>query len=98
MMRALTVGANSPAAAVGRGSLVPRVGVPLLGFCLLSALLISRWPLQLSVATVFLFSGPHNWMEFRYFLARMPARWGPLRGFFLLGIGGALALTVGFAA
>jgi hypothetical protein len=44
-----------------------------MSFCLFSALLISWKPLQLSIITVFLFAGPHNWMEFRYFLSRMPA-------------------------
>jgi hypothetical protein len=59
---------------------------------------IAGWaPIGFSIATVFLFAGPHNWLEFRYFLNRMPARWGPLRGFFLLAIAGAIALTAGFA-
>ena len=75
----------------------PRFGVPLLCFCALSALLVSSWPLQLSVATVFLFAGPHNWMEFRFFLARMPARWGSSKPFFAVGLGGVAALTAGYA-
>lgn len=69
-----------------------------LGLALASALLAGWAPLGFSIATVFLFAGPHNWMEFRYFLNRMPARWGPLRGFFLAAIAGALLLTAGFAA
>jgi hypothetical protein len=76
----------------------PRFGVPFLAFCALAALLISRWPLQLSIATVFLFAGPHNWMEFRFFLARMPARWGRSRPFYTVGLGGVFALTVGYVA
>src|SRR5205085_207711 len=75
----------------------PRLGVPFIGFCALSALAISRWPLQLSIATVFLFAGPHNWMEFRFFLARMPARWGRSKPFFSVGLGGVAALTAGYA-
>jgi len=75
----------------------PRLGVPFIGFCALSALAISRWPLQLSIATVFLFAGPHNWMEFRFFLARMPARWGRSKSFFSVGLGGVAALTAGYA-
>src|SRR5205823_137985 len=51
-----------------------------------------------SIVTVFLFAGPHNWVEFRYFLAKMPAHWGPLRSFFLLAIGGVIALSALFAA
>jgi hypothetical protein len=55
-------------------------------------------PLQASVWTVFLFAGPHNWMEARYFLARMPVRWLQARAFFLTGIGGALLLAASQAA
>jgi hypothetical protein len=54
-------------------------------------------PLGFSIATVFLFAGPHNWFEARYMLSRMPARWGPLRMYFLTGIGGAVSLTILFA-
>ena len=54
---------------------------------------IAAWmPVAFSIATVFLFAGPHNWMEFRYFMARMPARWGPLTPFFALAIGGVFVL------
>src|SRR5438067_4280991 len=40
-----------------------------------AATLAAAVPLQFSIATVFLFAGPHNWIEARYFLARTPARW-----------------------
>ncbi|HEX3558218.1 MAG TPA: hypothetical protein VHU19_03380 [Pyrinomonadaceae bacterium] len=73
-----------------------RFALPFFGFCVLAALLVSRWPLQLSIATVFLFAGPHNWMEFRFFLARMPARWGKSRPFYAVGLGGVAALTAGY--
>src|SRR6516165_5459333 len=60
---------------------------------------LSGWmPLQFSIVTVFLFAGPHNWLEFRYFLTRMPARWGRLRTFFLVAFVGMTLLTTGFAA
>lgn len=63
------------------------------------ACLLAGWaPLGISIVTVFLFAGPHNWMEARYFVQRMPARWGPLRGFYSLAIGGAAALTAGSLA
>lgn len=75
-----------------------RVACLALGVAVLAAILAGWAPVQFSIATVFLFAGPHNWLEFRYFLNRMPARWGPLRGFFLLAIAGALLLTCGFAA
>lgn len=64
-----------------------------------SACLLAGWfPLGVSIVAVFLFAGPHNWMEGRYMLSRMPARWGPLAPFFITGIGGVLTLTVMFAA
>jgi hypothetical protein len=64
-----------------------------------SAALLAGWlPVTFSIVTVFLFAGPHNWVEFRYFLTRLPGRWGKLRGFFLFAFGGVLVLTGGFAA
>ena len=64
-----------------------------------AAALLSGWaPLWFSIVTVFLFAGPHNWLEFRYFLTRMPARWGRLRTFFLVAFVGMTLLTTGFAA
>lgn len=68
-----------------------------LSFCLFSALLISWKPLQLSIITIFLFAGPHNWMEFRYFLSRMPARWGKSKLFYSVGLGGVALLTAAYA-
>src|SRR5262249_44850456 len=63
-----------------------------------SALLAGWAPLGFSIVTVFLFAGPHNWIELRYFMSRMPARWGKLRGFFLFAFAGVLGLTAAFAA
>ncbi len=66
---------------------------------MLAACGLAGWaPVGFSIVTVFLFAGPHNWFEARYMLGRMPARWGPLRAYFLTGIGGVLALTASFAA
>jgi len=61
--------------------------------CAAFAVLIGSFPLQLSIITIFLFAGVHNFMEFRYFLARMPVRWGKSRTFYLVGIGGVILLT-----
>jgi hypothetical protein len=68
-----------------------------LGVMLASAVLAGWSPIQFSIVTVFLFAGPHNWFEFRYFLTRLPGRWGRLRGFFLLSFAGILGLTIVFA-
>src|SRR5262245_14574047 len=55
---------------------------------------LSGWvPLGFSIVTVFLFAGPHNWLELRYFMGRMPARWGRLRGYFLFAFAGIFALA-----
>lgn len=62
------------------------------------ALLAGYAPLGASIATVFLFAGPHNWFEARYFLTRMPPRWGALRVYFTTGLVGVFALTAAFAA
>jgi hypothetical protein len=64
----------------------------------LSAFLAGWLPLGFSIITVFLFAGPHNWIEARYFLKRMPARWGRLRPFFLTAFGGIFGLTAIYAA
>lgn len=63
-----------------------------------SAVFAGAVPVAFSIATVFLFAGPHNWLEARYVLGRLPARFGKLRGFFLLSAAGMLGLTAGFAA
>jgi hypothetical protein len=63
-----------------------------------AAALAGLAPLWLSVATVFLFAGPHNWAELRYFITRMPARLGRSRGFFALAAAGVAGLTAAYAA
>jgi hypothetical protein len=82
-----------------RGALT---GAPLLagGLCAASlAAFLAGWlPLGFSIVTVFLFAGPHNWIEARYFLTRLPPRWGRLRPFFLTAFAGVLGLTAAFAA
>lgn len=53
----------------------------------------ARAPLQLSLLAVVLLAGPHNWMELRYFLTHMPARWGPQRAWFITALGGVALLA-----
>ena len=64
----------------------------------LSALFASWLPLQFSVVTVFLFAGPHNWFELRYFLTRLPVRFGRSRNFFLTAFAGIGFLTISYIA
>ena len=64
----------------------------------LSALLASWVPLQFSIVTVFLFAGPHNWFELRYFLMRLPARFGRSRNFFLVAFTGIGFLTLTYVS
>jgi hypothetical protein len=63
-----------------------------------SALLASWLPLQFSVVTVFLFAGPHNWFELRYFLTRLPVRFGKSRNFFITAFAGIGFLTLAYVA
>ncbi len=67
-----------------------------LACCAFAATLIGSFPLQLSIITIFLFAGVHNLMEFRYFAARMPVRWGRSRVYYSVGIGGVVLLTAAY--
>ena len=64
----------------------------------LSALLASFAPVQFSILTVFLFAGPHNWFELRYFLMRLPVRFGKSRNFFVTAFVGIGVLTISYVA
>src|ERR1041384_820972 len=70
----------------------------LLGSALVSATMASWLPLQASIVTVFLFAGPHNWFEARYFLMRLPARFGRSRNFFIVAFAGIGGLTLAYAS
>jgi hypothetical protein len=72
--------------------------VMLLACACLSAALASWLPLQVSIVTVFLFAGPHNWFELRYFLMRLPARFGRSRNFFAVAFAGIFTLTLAYLA
>jgi len=65
------------------------------GACV-SAALATWLPLQMSIITVFLFAGPHNWFEARYFLMRLPARFGRSRNFFVVAFAGIFVLTLAY--
>lgn len=70
-----------------------------LGVYILAAALLATWlPLQISIVTVFLFAGPHNWFELRYFLLRLPARFGRSRTFFITAFAGLGFLTLTYVS
>ncbi|HEX8421790.1 MAG TPA: hypothetical protein VF634_00165 [Pyrinomonadaceae bacterium] len=62
-----------------------------------SAVFAGWMPLHASIVTVFLFAGPHNWFELRYFLARLPARLGRSRSFFVVAFTGIASLLAAYA-
>src|SRR5437763_9486861 len=70
----------------------------LIGSACVSAAFASWLPLQMSIVTVFLFAGPHNWFEARYFLMRLPARFGRSRNFFIVAFVGIGLLTVTYVS
>jgi hypothetical protein len=77
---------------------VAPVAVAALGLTAALALLAGFAPLQASIVAVFLFAGPHNWLEARYFLSRMPGRLGKLRHYFVTAFAGVIVLSAAFVA
>lgn len=70
-----------------------------LSACVLASATLACWlPLPVSIITVFLFAGPHNWFEFRYFLMRLPVRFGKSRNFFVTAFAGLAILTVSYVS
>jgi hypothetical protein len=70
----------------------------IVGCTLFSAVVASWLPLQISIVTVFLFAGPHNWFEARYFVMRLPARFGRSRNFFIVAFSGIGLLTLSYVS
>ena len=67
--------------------------------CIVASAAFASWlPLQVSIVTVFLFAGPHNWFELRYFLMRLPVRFGRSRNFFLTAFAGLGVLTISYVS
>ena len=67
--------------------------------CIVASAAFAGWlPLQVSIVTVFLFAGPHNWFELRYFLMRLPVRFGRSRNFFLTAFAGLGVLTLSYVS
>ena len=73
--------------------------VAIIVLCVIVAAAFASWlPLQVSIATLFLFAGPHNWFELRYFLMRLPVRLGRSRNFFLTAFAGLGVLTLTYVS
>jgi len=73
--------------------------VAIILLCVIAAAAFASWlPLQVSIVTLFLFAGPHNWFELRYFLMRLPVRFGRSRNFFLTAFAGLGVLTLTYVA
>jgi hypothetical protein len=76
-----------------------RVFALIVVLCILGSAAFASWlPLPVSIVTVFLFAGPHNWMELRYFLMRLPVRFGRSRNFFLTAFIGIGVLTTSYVS
>jgi hypothetical protein len=74
-----------------------KFGLCIAGFILAAAVVAGGLPIQFSIVSVFLCAGPHNWVEARYFMSRLPARWGRLWFYFVFCFAGVALLTAGFA-
>lgn len=61
-----------------------------------SATIAALAPVLFSIVTVFLFAAPHNWVELRYCLSRLPSRPGPLLPFFATSFGGLIILYASY--
>src|SRR3954451_150634 len=76
---------------------IPFSGVVVL--CVAVAAAFASWlPLRVSIVALFLFAGPHNWFEARYFLMRLPVRFGRSRNFFLVAFSGIGLLTLAYVS
>ncbi len=88
-----------PAASRGEPRVSARAFATILIASALASAAFASWvPLTASIATVFLFAGPHNWFELRYFLSRLPVRFGRSRNFFILAFGGIFGLTLAYVS
>jgi hypothetical protein len=69
----------------------------LLALATAAAILAGVAPVGVAAAAVLLLAGPHNWLEARYALRRLPARAGKLWPFVAASAAGVLGLTAAFA-
>jgi len=96
-MPANVISSNSITGPLNTAQVSVRAFASILVACAAVSALMATWlPLQVSIVTVFLFAGPHNWFEFRYFLMRLPFSLGKSRSFFLTAFAGIAFLTVAY--
>lgn len=88
--------AERPIALPLRGATI--FGLSSMLFVLISGIVAGIAPIAFSVTTVFLFAAPHNWMELRYCLSRLPSKVGPLKTFFVLSSIGLTLLFLSYVA
>jgi hypothetical protein len=69
-----------------------RFAIALVLLVFVFAVLAAYTPIWSTLITVCAFGGPHNYAEYRYFLSRLPSRFGPLRAFFITAFAGAIIL------
>ena len=50
-------------------------------------------PVSIGIGILFVFAGPHNWIEARYVLSRLPSRFAPVAPFMIGGVVGVLVLA-----
>jgi len=82
-----------------RESAANKMFVAMVALGIITAAAFASWlPLQVSILTVFLFAGPHNWFELRYFLMRLPVRFGRSRHFFVAAFVGLGVLTLTYVS
>src|SRR5215468_6855401 len=82
----------------GQAALPDLLGLLVIVSILGVAVLASWLPLQVSIVTLFLFAGPHNWFELRYFLMRLPVRFRRSRNFFVTAFVGLGVLTLAYVS
>lgn len=85
--------------ALGQTRVSTKAFAAILIICACASVGLASWlPLQVSIVSVFLFAGPHNWFEARYFLMRLPARFGRSRNFFIVAFSGIGLLTLAYVS
>lgn len=82
--------------------MTPPAGLPfaaaVVSMATMAAVAVVLSPNSVALMAVAVFAGPHNWLELRYAVRRMPARAGKLWRFAVVSAVGVVSLTLLFAA